>query len=396
MDKHNIFSFSKEELLEKSKDFLENAADKLDERFSERIGGTKFEAPLLEGEPELYTWYRIHLEEGLSADGSEYHIYMRKAESNKLCIFLSGGGLAWNAYTASHPITTGAILTYRPNFYYSNLRPVTELMNINSGIMENTKRNPFYDYNFIVITYATGDFHIGNHDYHYTDEEGNEKVLHFHGYANFKAAMHKAKQYFPHAEKLLFAGDSAGGFAVPALAEEVGNEWYANCEDITLLSDASLLVYDNWQKTICDLWHAKPEMYENLSSNNLPLAWYKNLMLKYPKRFRYLYCGSTHDYVLSTYYSSINEHIYKTDEEVQNIFYEQLSDMIFTLLEINPSFTVMIHDIHNPLTHGGTIHTAVRRNWFYTPVDNTTIARWLSEAVNGNGLNTGLELLHHK
>ena len=383
MDKHNIFSFSKEELLEKSKDFLENAADKLDERFSERIGGTKFEAPLLEGEPELYTWYRIHLEEGLSADGSEYHIYMRKAESNKLCIFLSGGGLAWNAYTASHPITTGAILTYRPNFYYSNLRPVTELMNINSGIMENTKRNPFYDYNFIVITYATGDFHIGNHDYHYTDEEGNEN-------------MHKAKQYFPHAEKLLFAGDSAGGFAVPALAEEVGNTWYKDCEDITLLSDASLLVYDNWQKTICDLWHAKPEMYENLSSNNLPLAWYKNLMLKYQDRFRYLYCGSTHDYVLSTYYSSINEHIYKTDEEVQNIFYEQLSDMIFTLLEINPSFTVMIHDIHNPLTHGGTIHSAVRRNWFYTPVDNTTIARWLSEAVNGNGLNTGLELLHHK
>ena len=48
MDKHNLFPISREELLEKSKDFLESAADRLDERFTKRVEGTKFEAPLLE------------------------------------------------------------------------------------------------------------------------------------------------------------------------------------------------------------------------------------------------------------------------------------------------------------------------------------------------------------
>jgi hypothetical protein len=70
----------------------------------------RFEAPELEGEPSADVWYRLPIEEGMSGDGSEYHIYLKLGTTNHLCVFLSGGGVAWNEYTAARPVTGGAML----------------------------------------------------------------------------------------------------------------------------------------------------------------------------------------------------------------------------------------------------------------------------------------------
>ena len=377
---------------EKTKDFIDKTADALDERLSQKMEGSALEAPILIGEPQLGTWYRIPLIDGMAADGSPIHIYLRKGTGEKLCLFFSGGGLAWNEYTAAHPTTGGPLLSGRPNYYYNNLRPVTQLLNIGAGIMETSERNPFFDYNFIVITYATGDFHIGQNDYKYTGEDGTEQVLHFHGYRNYQAAMAQASYYFPSPSSLLIAGDSAGGFAVPALAEEIADKWYPDCHDITLLTDASLLCYDGWQHTIRDLWKATEDKYACIHDEDLTYSWYKKLLTRNPDRFKCLYCGSVYDYVLSTYYNDINNRIFATDTEVQAIFRKQLSRMVWRLIDLEPSFHFMIHNLKKPLTRG-TIHTAIRRIWFYTPTQGTTIATWLHEAVNGNAVNIGLELL---
>ena len=61
----------------------------------------------------------------------------------------------------------------------------------------------------------------GNHDFPYEAEDGSQQILHFHGHGNFRAGMEAGKRYFPQAEKLLIAGDSAGAFAVPALTGEI-------------------------------------------------------------------------------------------------------------------------------------------------------------------------------
>ena len=39
----------------------------------------------------------------------------------------------------------------------------------------------------------------------------------------------RGKLYFPRAEKLLIAGDSAGAFAVPALTREILDDFYPDC-----------------------------------------------------------------------------------------------------------------------------------------------------------------------
>ena len=56
---------------------LEKVGDAVDTAIS--IGIERhFEAPLLEGEPELYKWYRITIPEGIAGDGSGYFIYIKK------------------------------------------------------------------------------------------------------------------------------------------------------------------------------------------------------------------------------------------------------------------------------------------------------------------------------
>ena len=112
-------------------------------------------------EPEPYQWYRVPVAGGKTADGSEYHIYIRKGTTDHLCVFLSGGGIAWNPYTADRPVTGGRVLAWQPNYYWNNLRPFTQVFNIGVGITDNSARlNPFRDWNFIVITYATGDMQL--------------------------------------------------------------------------------------------------------------------------------------------------------------------------------------------------------------------------------------------
>ena len=44
--------------------------------------------------------------------------------------------MAWNAYSASRPVTGGRIAAGVPNFYWNNLRPFTQVMNIHFGITE--------------------------------------------------------------------------------------------------------------------------------------------------------------------------------------------------------------------------------------------------------------------
>jgi len=168
----------REAIQERAGVLMHKTGDMVEQSISNRIEGTQLEAPILLGKPEEHKWYRIPLSEGLSGDGSEYHIYLKKGTTDHLCIFFSGGGVAWNEYTAARPVTGGRVAAGEPNFYWNNLRPFTQIMNINIGITEAGKeRNPFNDWNFVVITYATGDFHVGNNEFPYKDQDGTRKIL---------------------------------------------------------------------------------------------------------------------------------------------------------------------------------------------------------------------------
>ncbi len=400
------------------KELAGHAVETLQERIGDRaenaIGNVMenihFEAPELlvrpgqgAGEPvpemELRQWYRVPVEGGKTADGSEYHIYVRKGTTNNLCVFLSGGGIAWNPYTAARPVTGGRVLAWHPNYYWSNLRPFTQFFNIGVGITDNSaRRNPFRDWNFAVITYATGDMHLGRNIYRYKDEEGQEQSLYFHGYENFMMSMRIVRTLFTEADKLLIAGESAGAFAVPALAEQIHQEFYPSCHDVTLFSDSALLLNKEWKKTASEVWNVREETVRDIRGRNLTLDWYRALYRRRGDQYRYLYACSVQDYLLSAFYNDVHNKTYDTDERMQRIFTRQLRDMVRALQKVTPSFGFFLYDWRRPVLYrGGTIHTMVRQPEFYLHRrGQPSMAKWLAAAVEGDIQSVGLELLEKK
>ena len=380
-----------------AEDFMQSAGDFVEHSIGNKIAGSSLEAPALMGEMSDNLWYKLPLEGALSGDGSEYHIYLRRGRSKNLCIFFSGGGVAWNEYTAARPVTGGRVAAWQPNFYWNNLRPFTQIMNINIGITDmDERKNPFFDWSFVVITYATGDFHVGDRAFPYTDEEdGSQKLLHFHGYKNFIESMDAAALYFPNPQKLLIAGDSAGAFAVPALSDIILSKYYKSCADVTLLSDSALLKYDGWAQTARDVWRAPDEICSPLTTDNIALDWYRSLAKKRGSSLRYLYASSTHDYLLSAYYNDMENKSYMTDSPSQAKFYMQLCEMAKALKDLNVGFGFFINDWKNRLyTKGGTVHTAVRQPYFYQKTKSgVTMAEWLFDAACGKIYDEGMELL---
>ena len=80
----------------------ERIGDRAEQAIGSMIEKTRLEAPELQVCPglgfsqevpkaELRQWYRVPVAGGKTADGSEYHIYIRKGTTDHLCVFLSGG-----------------------------------------------------------------------------------------------------------------------------------------------------------------------------------------------------------------------------------------------------------------------------------------------------------------
>lgn len=376
--------------------FASRAGDFVENRIGKAIENSGKKAEDLPKEPKPMTWYRVPLERGLSGDGSEYYIYVKLGDPDKLCIFFSGGGVAWNEYTAARPVTGGKVAAGQPNYYWNNLRPFTQIMNINVGITDIvSEKNPFRDWSFVVITYATGDFHVGNNDYPYKAEDGSDEVLHFHGYVNFLQSMAVAKDLFPSPKQILIAGNSAGAFAVPALAGEIADNYYDKVRNITLFSDSGQLLYKNWRKTAKNIWQCKESIWKPIHTGNITLDWYKDLYEKNGERFRYLYSSSVRDYLLSAYYNDIINKRYVSDSLVQEEYYRQLKEMVAELKKLTPHFGIFLNEWKIPLiTMGGTVHTSVREPHFTLFSQNgITMAKWLKDATDGKVYDVGLDLI---
>jgi hypothetical protein len=384
-------------IAEKIEQVAEQTGDFLEQKVGERLEQSEKEAPFLTGRPKKKVWYKIPLPEGICGDGSDYHIYLKKGTRKRLCIFFSGGGVAWDEYTAARPVTGGKVITGKPNFYWDNLRPFTQIMNINLGITQTGRSwNPFDSWCFIIVTYATGDLHVGCSDYTYEDEEGNQNVVHFRGHRNFREAMKKAKEYFPDPKRILIAGDSAGAFAVPALTPEILSDYYPDCKDVTCFSDSALLCFDEWRRIARDIWGADERFWGPITSDNIVLDWYRNLTDMYGDRLRYLFACSVHDYLLSTFYNAVHFGEYKTDDYSQKVFAVQLNKLVRELKQLTPNFGIFIYNWKYPLPQagGGTVHTAVRKAYFHFKNDGrATMARWLFDAVKGKIYDVGLGYL---
>ena len=335
--------------------------------------------PELTGEPEVGKWYRITPEGTKSSDGSEWHGLIRLGTENKVVVYFFGGGVSITGETSEGG-----------KEFYATTANIQDFV-ASGGIGSDSELNPFKDWTFLVLPYATGDFHSGTGAYHYTDG-GKEKTVYHNGYNNYAALIEAAKQYVGEPDTLLVTGFSAGGFATSLLADDVIDR-FPSAENITVCVDSSLLLYDGWHETAVNLWQSPKEISDRLTTNNLVLDSLTALYHKRGDSVKILFDCSYRDDTLMQYQSYINTGKMDQTKALGDQFQKDLAKMVADLQENIPGVGIYIWRCGEDADTGNTQHTIISSNVFDALEDDVSVADWIYAAVNGDVQTHGLELL---
>lgn len=331
--------------------------------------------PVLSGEPEIGKWYEVETENTQSSDGSEWHGIFRKGSENKLVVYFFGGGVSITPETSEAGTKFYATTMLAQDF-------VAE-----GGIGSSFEENPFKDWTFLVIPYATGDFHAGRGIY-----EGDRKTVYHTGYSNYEAFIEQIRPYVGEPDTLLVTGFSAGGFAASLLSDDVIGR-FPTARNITVCVDSSMLLYDGWHKTAVSLWKSPKEISDRLISDNLVLDSLTALHNKRGSSVKILFDCSYRDDTLMQYQSYIDTGKMDQTKELGDRFQKDLSEMVRGLQENIPEAGIYIWNLgQDPETHN-TQHTIISSSVFEPLEDGISVADWIYAAVNGDVRCHGLELL---
>jgi hypothetical protein len=135
-------------------------------------------------------------ESAICLRGAPYQVEVRRGTSNRVLLYLEGGGACWNAATCApsggNPPTAKVAAT--PFF--------------GAGIFElDNPDNPFRDWNIVYAPYCDGSVFAGDNVVEY-----NGIRTYHHGLQNVSAAVALLRDQFPDPETIVVSGSSAGGY----------------------------------------------------------------------------------------------------------------------------------------------------------------------------------------
>uniref|UniRef100_I5AS05 Pectinacetylesterase n=1 Tax=Eubacterium cellulosolvens (strain ATCC 43171 / JCM 9499 / 6) TaxID=633697 RepID=I5AS05_EUBC6 len=330
--------------------------------------------PVLKGEPEIGKWYDVEVDSAKSSDGSEWHGIFRKGTENKVVVYFFGGGVSITPKTSEGG----------KEFYATNM--TAQDFVAQGGIGNTSEDNPFRNWSFIVIPYATGDFHSGMGTY-----EGEKKVYHI-GYNNYSAYIEQIKHYIGEPDTLLVTGFSAGGFATSLLADDVIDR-FPSAKNVTVCVDSSLLLYDEWHETAVNLWKSPTQISDRLTTNNLVLDSLTALHEKRGEGVKILFDCSYRDDTLMQYQSYIDNGKMDKTKELGDNFQRNLKEMVKGLQSNIPNVGIYIWNFGEDEDTHNTQHTIISSNVFDKLGNNRSVGEWIFDAVNGDVRTYGLELL---
>lgn len=344
--------------------------------------------PNLKKNPKTDKWYRVSDSVMKDSEGGSYHALFKKGSENKVMIYFAGGGVSINEEMARDD-------TYNPSEigidYVANIT-----MNM-GGLAADVDGNPFKDWSMILFPYATGDFHAGTGEFHYTDKDGKEKILYHNGYVNYTAAMEQVleKAGIENADTVVVTGYSAGGFATALLADDVFTKYFPDAESKNVLVDASLLLYDDWHDVAVNVWQTPTEISDKLTTNNLTLDCLRALNEKYGDDIHLLFDSSTRDGDLAKVQNYLDNGIMEVDESVADTYQKILRDTIPQFQKSGVSLFIwdglQWYDDPRNLT----MHTIIAVPYVWSPFEEQkkSVAEWLTDAIDGNLHDYGLDLV---
>lgn len=200
-------------------------------------------------------WTWVGVPEARCRNGSTTGFGVRlNPASDKLMIYLQGGGACFNATTCAA----------NPNSFGSAEFSAWQLASGRAGIFDPANAaNPVKDWNAIFIPYCTGDVHMGSAAS--ADVPGllSPKNQAFVGYANVGHYLKRIVPTFPNVSKVLLTGSSAGGFGALVNYNRVAQ---AFCPRETVLIDDSAPPFSDMYLAPClqqrwrSIWNIQPAL----------------------------------------------------------------------------------------------------------------------------------------
>ena len=172
---------------------------------SAQLNPDDFKVPELSGTPEVGQWYSVTPPNATAAAGGQATGLIRRGNENKVFIQFYGGGVSVNEYTAAR-----GNLNDKEHGFYSDTLDVTA-----AGVVQvlaamtfgaPIEDNPFKDWTYVVIPYATGDFHAGMGDFPYTGLDGKQHVVHHRGYTNWNEILQMVMPHLGTPDALVITG----------------------------------------------------------------------------------------------------------------------------------------------------------------------------------------------
>lgn len=345
--------------------------------------------PNLKNDPTVGKWYRVASSEMMDSEGGSYHALFRKGSENNVMIYFAGGGVSINEEMARDD-------TYNTKMVWPDmLANVT--MNM-GGLASEVEGSPFENWSIILLPYATGDFHAGTGEFHYTDKDGKEKILYHNGYVNYTQTMQKVMELagISDPEAVVVTGYSAGGFATALLSDDIFTNYFPNAESKNVLVDASLLLYDDWHTIATDVWETPKEISDKLVSNNLTLDCLSALRQKYGDGIHLLFDSSTRDGDLAKVQNYLDTGVMDVTEKEADIYQQILKDTIPQFQEIGVSLFIWDGVAWYDDPRNMTAHTIIATPAVWLPFEEQgqSVAGWLTDAINGNLKNYGADLIN--
>ena len=342
-------------------------------------------------------WLKIYVPEATCAFGDPYCIHVKKGDPRKLIFYFCGGGVSWDKESAKWPSNDETAALGHVGLYTVCADPVPAMYTIetneNSGIHSTGEENPFSDWSEVMVPYATGDFHAGAGDLSFTAADGSQRILHHHGYLNLQKVLRLTKELFPEVARLLICGESAGGFAVPALSGDV-MDIYPDCDDVTILCDSAMVPYSDWSKTVRDVWQCPRHIAAPVHSDNVVTDWFTALYQKYGDKPRYLFTCGNRDHVLMLFWHYVIDEQFILEESYAVAFQKALKKMVADFKVLTPNFTLYIHDFLKEQLAPGVQHCIIGTPFFTQgSIDGVTPLKWLADAMNEKSYNVGMRLL---
>lgn len=349
----------------------------------------------------LNRWIAVDLPlPAMASDGSGYELNFKRGSSNNLIVFFGGGGAAWDVESAAHPITMETILKAAETgsvtdvgYYIARVSRLTPLLM--HGILETQRSdNPFSDWSILHLPYVTGDFHIGDRTANYPLEQGENLTVSYNGRNNVNVALEWLAGTGINPDKLLVAGQSAGGFASAIWFDNIASR-YPQAE-LFQYSDSSFLYADDPMGVVNVEWGARlGERFGFATQSNVMDSALRYVLDTYGDRVTVLHSETVYDSVLPWYEARVNGR--EPDSAYRALWTERMLTTYGELQAEYPSFYLYLTD-YGLDDEGRTIHTLSQAESFFdTDESGVSLAQWLADAViNSAPYDVGLSWLESR